>query len=40
MLGIPELAIGAAVIVVAIAAVYFIAIYNNLVRQRNETRNA
>lgn len=39
-LGIAELAIGGAIVLAAIAAVYFIAIYNNLVRQRNESRNA
>ena len=39
-LGIAELAIGAAIVIAAIAAIYFIAIYNNLVRQRNESRNA
>jgi LemA protein len=40
MLGVPELAIIAAVVVAAGVAVYFIAVYNNLVRQRNESRNA
>ncbi len=40
MFGASALAIGVAVVVLLLIAIYFVSIYNNLVRQRNETRNA